>query len=640
MNWLNCVAAAVLLSLPTGAAGRIQDPAAEGVLLHLDGAFLAYSYDLGRIFGERVTFRLAGYDVACGALKIDLASRTFLAGGGVILTKDGTSRKFDEFLFEPDKPPAVGFSYGEEIAVQFFPDGRSLSEAERQEARVRKAVLDDLTPARIRESLISSTARAMEITPAYEVFGFDVVMSVEGLESVGFARFKISLGEKQQTNGLSLDKIWFNRTQGLFANVGYVYDRDKVIRSLTQARYEEHSILKSYGGLPRQLDLQTDTTWTAAEGLDLGLAGNYNSSGLWNARLSADRRFREDRGHVLFDLAFNKPLGRPFEAWLGIQTSLRLKSAGVLNVSGKADFRAQSLATAAYALPIGKYFRFDLNAGYSQLRFGGLGGTSKIFTGNFNFSYQADLLTAAAEYYLNRDLIGNQRLSRPQLRFGLRPFSFYGGLLTASLQTVFQANDLRTSQGRTQSYNDNTAFTLSARPIYVRPKLSLQVTVALEQFLEKEGRNFTSGGFIFRSVLDITPTIALEGFYSLQSRRRSRGWLIEGTTSQDLSALLRINPEERFNGWVTVSYDPKAGTWTQGFADLSVGLIRNWEFQTLLNYDFERRSVANMDLYLIRHAGRLDLRFIWRSLSKQILIELIPSLGSSRTPPAKDKSLR
>jgi hypothetical protein len=116
--------------------------------------------------------------------------------------------------------------------------------------------------------------------------------------------------------------------------------------------------------------------------------------------------------------------------------------------------------------------------------------------------------------------------------------------------------------------------------------------------------------------------------------------LIEGTTGQDLSVMLRINPEERLNGWVTVSYDPKTGMWTQGFADLAVGLIRNWEFQTLLNYDFERRTVANVDLYLIRHAGRLDLRLIWRSLSKQILIELIPSLGSARTPPGTEKSLR
>jgi hypothetical protein len=59
---------------------------------------------------------------------------------------------------------------------------------------------------------------------------------------------------------------------------------------------------------------------------------------------------------------------------------------------------------------------------------------------------------------------------------------------------------------------------------------------------------------------------------------------------------------------------------------VTVGLIKNWNFQSLLNYDFYRKTIANVDLYLIRHAGRFDLRFIWRSISKQFLIELIPAI--------------
>ena len=135
MNWLTCVVVMVLLSFPTEAAGGIHDQAtAEGVLLRLDGAYLAYSYDLGRIYGERVTFRLDGYEVVCGTLKIDIASRTFLAVGRVVLTKDGMSLEFDELLFEPGKTPSIGFLYGDEIKVLAFPDGRPLSEAERRPA--------------------------------------------------------------------------------------------------------------------------------------------------------------------------------------------------------------------------------------------------------------------------------------------------------------------------------------------------------------------------------------------------------------------------------------------------------------------------------------------------------------------------
>jgi hypothetical protein len=113
MSRVTFLTAAILLLFSPGATGRIQDPATEGILLRLDGAYLAYSYDLGRIYGERVTFRLDGFEVACGTLKIDISSRTFLAVGRVILTKDGMSLEFDELLFEPGKTPSIGFLYGD-----------------------------------------------------------------------------------------------------------------------------------------------------------------------------------------------------------------------------------------------------------------------------------------------------------------------------------------------------------------------------------------------------------------------------------------------------------------------------------------------------------------------------------------------
>jgi hypothetical protein len=414
--------------------------------------------------------------------------------------------------------------------------------------------------------------------------------------------------------------------------LSYSLEREKKVDSLTQLRYEEHSILKSYSGLPRQLDLQTANTWTVGGRTDLGLAGNYNSTGLWNARLFADRRLGEGKGHILFDISYLKPLDRGEEAWLGVQSNLNSDRWGTLAFSGKAEVHNQALGNLAYSVGLLKNLRFSLFSSYSRVKLGGLGGVSKIFTGNVGLSYNADLFSAAADYYLNRDLAGNQRLFRPELRVGLNPFTFYGGLLTATIQNVFISNDLRTSRTRSQSYSDNIGFSLFARPLYLRPDLSLQASLAVEQFLEKEGRNFTSGGVILRSRAEFSPAVSLEGYYSVQSRRRTKGWLIEGTTSQDLTALLRIRPEERLNGWVTVSYDPKTGEWKRSYADLAVGLVRNWELQSLLNYDFYLRKLANVDLYLVRHAGRFDLRFIWRSISRQILIELVPALGPRSSP--------
>ncbi|MBN1939619.1 MAG: hypothetical protein JW843_08535 [Candidatus Aminicenantes bacterium] len=610
----------------------------DNLLLRIKGDYLGYSLDLNRLIGDNTTFRFLGRDVACRILKADLASRTFLGLGGVTLSREGETLRFDALLFEPGTETAVGFRYGQTLEVISVPGGKAVSEEDAGKAVEQMATLDDLNVAAIRESLISATAGEIEVTQAFEAIGRDVVMYVEGFESVGFPRFKLSIGEKQRTGGFSLDKIWFNRNQGLFANASYLREEEGVLHSLTQARYEEHSILKSYAGLPRQLDLQTETRWTAAERLDLGLSANYNTTGLWNARLSADSRLADERGRVLFDLAFNKPLGRPFEAWLGIQSSLRFPKAGSLNISGKTEMHGQRLAAVDYHLPLGQHFRFALNSRYSRLRLGTAGGRSNIFTGNLSLSYDAERFDAAAEYYLNRDLVGDQRLSQPVLRVGLRPFPLYGGLLEAAVRNTFLANDLRTERGTSRTYSNNTAFSLAVRPIHLRPALSLQVAASVEQFLEKEGRNFTSGGGIFRAVWSVAPAVTLEGFYSLQSRRRTRGWLIEGTTSQDFSAMLRIDPDERLNGWLMISYDPKTGDWKQGYADLAVGLVRNWEFQALMHYDFYRSRIGNVDLSLVRHAGRFDLRFIWRSLSRQVMIELIPAFHSRRPAPELGKN--
>jgi hypothetical protein len=185
-------------------------------------------------------------------------------------------------------------------------------------------------------------------------------------------------------------------------------------------------------------------------------------------------------------------------------------------------------------------------------------------------------------------------------------------------------NNLTTSDIRQNSFSDNLFINISTQPISIQKSLSLDFNLGLEQFIEKEGRNFTSGGLIIHADKNIAEGISLLGFYSFQSRRKTKSWLIEGTTSQDLSVIFKVNPSEKLNSWISFSFDPKNSQWRQSFADLSFELIKNWKLHTLLNYDFIFKKINNIDLYLIREAGRFQLRFIWRSLSKQILLELVP----------------
>ena len=599
--------------------------AQDKILLRIDGGYLAYSFDHGQIFGENVTFFLADYKVTGQYLKVDLASRAFLVFGAVALNKDAERLEADEFLFDPEKANATLVRYGETVELLSFPQLNAPGEA-LAEVRAKLESLNELTLAKIQKSLIYATAKTMEISPAYETYGLDVTFYVEGVESIGFKKIKLSMGDSQRANGFSLDKLWFTRTQGLFGKISYSYELENKIRSLTQAYYEEHSILKDYAGLARQLDLQTSTTWSFNKQLALGIAGNYNSSSLWNARVFLDKKGKDDKSRVLLDFAFNKPLETRGEAWVGLQSSWTSETWGEVAFSGKYELHNQTLASFSFRKTFLKKIQMFLGSSFSHILTGAGGSAAKIFTGDVSLSYNADLFNLSTDYYLNYDLFGNQRLTRPQLRFGLNPLTFYGGILTASVMNISIWNTVKIEKNETQSYSNNTSLNISAKPLWIQKDTYVQVNLAVEQFLEKEGRNFTSGGAVVRAAKTFAPGVSLEGFYSLQSRRKSKSWLIEGTTSQDLSAVFRAGLTDRLNGWMSLSYDPKAGEWKQSFANITIGLIKNWRFQSLLNYDFRLRKVNNIDLYLIRKAGRFELRFIWRSISKQILVELIPAL--------------
>lgn len=617
--WAIFVGAAFFSALPC--------PAAEETTFRVAGGYLSYSFDHGRIYGEKAAFKLGDFEVTSHFLKIDLPIRAFAAAGGVVVRKGEDRREADELVFDPTTFDGILISFKDVITVEPLDPSRPPAEEIRQKFLAQERILQSVTPAEIRTSLLYAAASAFEITSNGDVTGFDVMIYVEGLESVGFAKLRLATGEKTGAGGFSLDKIWFTKTQGLFGKVRFSTPSTSKIKNATQATYEEHSILKNYAGLPRQLDLQTSTSWSPGEQTTFSAGGNYNSTSLWNAHVWFDRAWNAGQNGLTLDVAYNKPIQRRGETWLGVRSSLNFGAWGRMAVQGGYEVHGQALASLSYsAAAFDNKLQLRVASSYSRIQAGGTGPPSEIVNGDVALSYDTRFFSLATDYYLNDDLVGNQRLTRPQLRLGFKPVSLYDGLLTLTVQNMFILNDLKRGDIETQSYSNNTSFALAAAPVSVLPGMHLQASLAVEQFLEKEGRNFTSGGLVVRAEKQFGSAVALEGFYSVQSRRRSRNWFIEGTTSQDLSAVVRVNPEGGINGWVSVSFDPKAGEWKQSVSELTIGLVRNWRFQSLLNYDFYRNRIANVDLYLIRKAGRFDLRFIWRSISKQILVELVPSI--------------
>jgi hypothetical protein len=594
-----------------------QAPTKEGTLISLKGEYLSYSYDFNQIYGENVEFEFSSYSVSCRHIKIDITPRKFYAYGEVILEKEDEKFRADEFLFNPQERKGILISYREKIEFKGIEDeGKEIPPS-------KNDVLEELTLSKIKDSFIYYVGQTIDIHTDFDVFGYNVTIFVEGLESVRFKKIRLSGGISQRRSGVSLNRIWYTKSQGLIGRMSYFYEKEKKVNSLTQLNYEERSVLKGYAGAKRQVDVMSSTTINLKNDLSLGLTGNYNSSSLWNTSFLLNKNW-SNKFNTQVNFSYNKPINLKGEAWFGLQSTLDTGKLGNISLSGKYEVQNQVLTNFTYRNTFLKKINFLLSSSYSQIKIGDSADYSKIFSGGVNLSYSSRIFNVSTDYFLNYDLFGDQLLSQPQLRLGLNPFQLYGGLISISINNIFIYNNLKRGGIEEDSYSNNTALILSTQPIFLQKGFSMNYNISLEQFVEKEGRNFTSGGFIFKVNKSIVKGISLDGLYRFQSRRKTQDWLIEGTTSQDLSAVLRINPSERLNGWVSFSYDPKNNQWRQSFADVSVGIVRYWKLHSLIHYDFLLKKINNVDLYLIRDAGRFQLRFIWRSLSKQFLIELVP----------------
>jgi len=592
--------------------------AADKMIFQVEGEYLAYSYDHNWIYGEHSRFVFGSYQASCLHLKIDVTSRLFLAYGDVTLRKNDEVIAGDELVFDPVTNRGILTRYGDTITEQKIGDEGT----DPLTADVSSLESWDLTE--IRRSLLYFSGQSLDISEDLDVYGYNIAIHVEGMESVGFKKLKLSGVMKKRRTGFSFDRVWYTRSEGIISRASFFYNKEKKVNSLTRLHYEERSVLKDYEGPQRQVDVMTSTTVMLKEDFQLGLAGNYNSSNLWNVNLRANKNWKQ-KVNLEATITHNKPINLTGETWVGLRSQINGGKWGTFSILGKYEFQDQVLANFSYGNTFFKQkLSLMLSSSYSQIKLGQSSDYSKILTANVNMSYNTKVFNLATNYLLNYDLFGHQLLSQPQLRLGLNPFPLYAELLTLNVYNLFILNRVRMDDIIHHAFSNNTVFSLSTMPVNLLDSFKMNFSLQAEQFLEREGRNFTSGGFIINAQQRIAKGIFLEGFYNVQSRRKTQGWLIEGTTSQDLSLVFRLKPSENLAGWTSLSYDPKNNQLRQSFTDISFRMFKNWEFHGLLNYDFLLKKISNIDLYLIRHAGRFQLRFIWRSLARQFLVELVP----------------
>jgi len=196
-----------------------------------------------------------------------------------------------------------------------------------------------------------------------------VTLFVEGLESVGFKKIRLSGGIHQRRSGISLNRIWYTKSQGLIGRMSYFYEKEKKVNSLTQLNYEERSVLKNYSGLKRQVDVMSSTTINLKDDLNLGLTGNSNSSNLWNTLFWLNKNWSK-KFSTQVNFSYNKPINLKGEAWFGLQSTINTGKFGNISFSGKYEIQNQMLTNFSYRNTFLNKINFLLSSSYSQIKIG------------------------------------------------------------------------------------------------------------------------------------------------------------------------------------------------------------------------------------------------------------------------------
>lgn len=120
-------------------------PAAEKTTFRVAGGYLSYSYDHGRIYGEKASFELGDFEVTSHFLKIDLPTRAFAAAGSVVVRKGEDRREADELIFDPTTTDGVLISFKDTITVEPLVPSRPPTEGARQKFLAQERVLQSVT---------------------------------------------------------------------------------------------------------------------------------------------------------------------------------------------------------------------------------------------------------------------------------------------------------------------------------------------------------------------------------------------------------------------------------------------------------------------------------------------------------------
>ncbi len=593
-------------------------------LLEIKGDYLLYSYDFNYIYGQgNIRIKCNEWTIQAEAVEIDVSGRVAVASRNCLLEAGRQKYAADVLEIDLESLSLRCTRFRERIFSWTLPGQKKAAAG--INAAAKKIVSRD--PEALKKSLVYFLNRRIVITGIYRVFGYETTAFIEGVQSLSFKKFKLDQGsDSAEVQGAYLDKIWYYASQGLVVNSHLLLE--KPVRNGTARTYNMLDI--KYDILGRiDVGPAFKVNFNSLNSLNLGrkseasLNVNFLTDNLFNTRLGFKTKWTPWLASE-WAAEYSRTPAKKEELWLRLGSSLQSRVLGNLALNLSYEKEKQYVAEVSLQNQVLKNINFSLQHSRSRLLYAA-DAYNRLLSSSFSLAYTHRLFNLAADYSFHKDLLLNQSQGTPRFTLNVSPIRLYHNLLQVNLNSTFMVSQLNLAGKRDNQSRANLALSLQSEKIQLGRGPVFDFSLAAEQLLDEDPLNkFTSLGYVFKCSQNIGGFAGLDFLYNYHTRRRTEKWLIQGSSSQDWSAIMRLKESpRRVNGWVSLSYDTKTGNFTSSYLDCIVTLVKNWEFQTQMNYDFLFKQF-HYDFYLIRRAGRIMVRASYRSLSRQFMLEVLP----------------
>lgn len=588
----------------------------SSVLIDISGDYLFYSYDHNYIFGRgNIIIKAGNCEFQGTSLEINMRNRSLLLTSSCKVTcSDKKIQYADMVRSDLNKMSVILYNYGEKIEITSLKGTKPSSDFSRK----RRILLED--------SLLYFVGKRFRIKDNFELTGYEVIVFIEGTQSVSFNKFRMDKGVSGKNDLFSINNLWYANKTGLITDVSFSYKNDTGKTKFSNREFVKlnYDLFKVRSDSPKpQFNIGTESSLKFAKASTLILRGGYITGNSGTALLTWNFKPGKIVNSSL-TLDYRDRLRSNSELWIRGGLGIDMKKGGQLNFKYNHAKNLGYSGDISYSNRIAKSLSFSAASSLSAIKVSD-SILNKISDTRLSLNYTNRIFNFSANYSLNNDLINDNARYSPGFAINTKPIHFYGGLLNLNFSSALLFNTIRREGSMENSFRSNSALSISGKHLDISDNIFIDISGRIEQFVDSDPmENFTTAGVILRSVNNFSDYTSIELLYNFHTRRETREWLITGTSTGNLSALFRIKtPGGKLNMQSSISYDIERGDYTSGFLNLRYNLIKHWDLQSFINYDFEFKRM-NYSVFLERRAGRILLRVSYRSLSKQFQLELIP----------------